>query len=118
MNPVEPMHFPPDYPELLEFVGQIVHRDLRERGLHPHICQELALLIGESIAIELGGTQIYIPRMLPHKLSERNQQIYREFRGDNYAQLARKHGLSTVQIRKIVAAAIEIDRRDRQSPLF
>jgi len=118
MSQVEPIRFPPDYPEVLEYIGQLVHRDLCARGVHPHIAIELALLVGESLAVEFGGTQPYIPRTLPHKLSERNRQIYGEFRGDNYAQLARKHGLTEVQIRKIVQQGIDADRRDRQSPLF
>ncbi|MBO1856820.1 transcriptional regulator [Burkholderia cenocepacia] len=118
MNPIDPMRFPPDYPEVLEYIGQLVYRDLCVRGVHPRIAIELALQVGESLAVEFGGTQPYIPRSLPHKLSERDRQIYREFRGDNYAQLARKHGLSEVQIRKIVQRGIDADRRDRQSPLF
>lgn len=118
MNRIEPMRFPQDYPELLEFIGQLVYRDLCERGVHPHIATENALLVCESICVEFGGTQPYIPRILPHKLSERDQKIFREFRGDNYHQLARKYDLSEIQIRKIVRRTIEAERGDRQAPLF
>lgn len=114
----DPMRFPPGYPELLEHIGQIVYRDLVERGVHPKIAENLALEVGDSICAAVGGTQIYIPRAIAYRLSQRDAAIYNEFRGDNYAQLARKYDLSEVQIRNIVNRCTEDERRRRQNPLF
>ncbi|MGH8782092.1 Mor transcription activator family protein [Paraburkholderia sp.] len=112
------MRFPPDYPELLEHIGQLVYRDLCERGVHPGIAADMALLVGDSICTEFGGTQIYVPRALTYRLSQRDAEIFREFRGDNFPQLARKYGLSEMQLRNIVRKAIEIERRRSQPALF
>jgi Mor family transcriptional regulator len=114
----EPMRFPPGYPELLEHIGQIVYRDLIERGVHPKIAEVLALQVGDSICAEVGGTQIYIPRAISYRLSLRDAEIFNEFRGDNYAQLARKHNLSEMQVRNIINRCIEEERRRRQQDLF
>lgn len=118
MNRPEPMRFPPGYPELLEHIGQLIYRDLIERGVHPKIAEDLALQVGDSICAEVGGTQLYIPRAIAYRLSQRDTTIFNEFRGDNYHQLARKWGLSEMQIRNIINRCIEDERRRRQPDLF
>lgn len=118
MNQLEPIRFPPDYPEVLEHVGQIVYRELCERGLHPRIAADMALLVADSICTEFGGTQPYIPRALSYRLSHRDAEIFQEFRGDNYPQLARRYSLSEQQVRNIVRRGIELQRQRHEPELF
>ena len=60
MNRPEPMRFPPGYPELLEHIGQLIYRDLIERGVHPKIAEDLALQVGDSICAEVGAVRVVI----------------------------------------------------------
>lgn len=63
-------------------------------------------MVFKRIINVLGGGDIYIPlRKSLSKLS-RNEQIKRDFDGDNYKELAKKYKLTTRTIRGIV------DKRD------
>ncbi len=66
--------------------------------------RELAEVIGIDAYNKLvqyaAGSAIYIPT---HKIFLRNRSIRAEFDGGNHMALARTHGLSVAQIRRIVA---------------
>jgi Mor family transcriptional regulator len=55
------------------------------------------------IAEHLGGSTIYLPRGDSLRRALRDLRIYHEFDGRNVKDLARRHHLSTVQIRSIIA---------------
>jgi len=55
-----------------------------------------------GLADDWGGQNIYIPMDLVGRRSQRNVQLYREFRGDNAPELAQKYGLSVQCIYRIV----------------
>lgn len=62
---------------------------------------------GEALAAYMadtwGGQVIYMPQDAAGRASERNAQIYAEFRGDNHAELAKQWGLSVQHIHRIIA---------------
>ena len=110
------MHFPEGYPELLEQIGQVIYNRLVTHEITQ--ATSLAFNITEAIRTEIGGVQQYIPRGLSYELSQRNQQIWSEFVGDNYQQLAHKHNLTEMQVRNIVKRARQRDLNTRQMRLL
>lgn len=70
------------------------------------IRQDAAMAFAEeaagAIADDWGGQNIYIPMDVVGRRSQRNIQMYREFRGDNAPDLASKYGLSVQCVYRIV----------------
>jgi Mor family transcriptional regulator len=50
-------------------------------------------------------------------LAARDELIWREFNGRNYAELARRHGLTEMRVRQIVAEQRARDVQQRQGRL-
>ena len=67
---------------------------------------------------EVGGAYEYIPKGQTWLLSRRDREIYADFHGDNYRQLARKHHLSEMRIRQIIERCRAADIKARQAGLF
>ena len=109
------MHFPDGYPELLEQIGQVIYNRLVTHEIAQ--ATSLAFTITEAIRTEIGGVQQYIPRGLSYELSQRDEQIWSEFNGDNYKMLAHKYNLTEMQVRNIVKRARQRDLSTRQMPL-
>ena len=80
--------------------------------------QQVADLIGienyEKLIEMYGGTWLYIPKPDTFERTDRNKRILDDFDGYNFKQLARKYGLTEVQIRTIVS---EKTREIRARPL-
>lgn len=70
------------------------------------------------VSNELGGVHYYLPKNLGIDLSERDWQIWSEFRGD-YRVIAKKYKLTEVWVRKIIERIrrAEINRRQSQLDL-
>lgn len=88
---------------------------------------KLAEEIGLDAALELvrlhGGEAIYIPKVEKVTRMARNRAIRAEFDGGNYRELARRHKLSVVWVRQVVAGRTDfeptgVDVIDKQRPLF
>jgi Mor family transcriptional regulator len=109
------------YPEVLADIARTVHEQLMEhpklRLAHP-IAAEVAMSVAESVRKNIGGVATYIPRGTGYDLSQRDREIWTDFKGDNYAELARKYDLTEMRIRQIVTHAAKVDRRARQENLF
>ena len=110
------MHFPDGYPELLEQIGQVIYNRLVTHEIAQ--ATSLAFTITEAIRTEIGGVQQYIPRGLSYELSQRDEQIWSEFNGDNYKMLAHKYNITEMQVRNIVKRARQRDLSTRQMPLL
>jgi Mor family transcriptional regulator len=85
-----------------------LHTEPRIEDLHP-LYQQIARLIGLENAVrlgrEFGGENIYFPKIDSHmspQKKQRDRSIRGEFNGHNYMELAKKYGLTSNQIRKIV----------------
>lgn len=70
-----------------------------------------------AVADDWGGQNIYIPMDLVGRRSQRNIQMYREYRGDNAPELASKYGLSVQCVYRIIKA-MRRELAPRQHPLF
>ena len=87
--------------DFLNALTESVFKSLVSKSIHENIAYECAVNITNELANEWGGGNIYIPRT-PTPQHTRNAEIYAEFKGNNYAELARKYKLSEVWIRKII----------------
>lgn len=101
MNPSMPTPKPVDLPPL-----DIINQEAQHVAMRFGIAcgSDLAAALTARIIACLGGTTIYIPSAATQNAKSRNSQIHDDFNGRNYAELARKNGLSEKQIRNIIAA--------------
>ena len=110
--------FPDGYPDLLEQMGHVVERRLANHGVPANEIQELTMAIMEEIRFEVGGHGQYIPKGHLFELSLRDEEIYNQFKGNNYYELARKYGLTEMQIRTITKRGRLRDLERRQGSLI
>ncbi|HDR9585249.1 TPA: hypothetical protein QDC22_007517 [Burkholderia stabilis] len=67
-----------------------------------HGLAELAIMQTERLSSDLGGHSFYMHKGASYRLTPRNRQMCAEFRGDNYAELADRYGLTEMRVRQIV----------------
>ena len=96
--------------------------DVSSAHLADHLPAEAAQRVAESLADRLtdhwGGQLINIPKDYHWKLSQRDAEIYSEFNGYNYAELAKKHDMHERSLRKLLdrvkkRMAASADRRTK-----
>lgn len=108
-----------DYPEILAAAANAAYAWMTQHlKLDHQPAAEAAFAIAEAIRTEVGGAYEYIPKGQTWLLSRRDREIYADFHGDNYRQLARKHHLSEMRIRQIVERCRAADIKARQAGLF
>lgn len=109
------------YPEVLADIARTIHEQLM---LHPAcklphpIAAEVAMYVAEHVRKNIGGVATYIPRGLSYELTLRDREMWAEFKGDNYAALARKFDLTEMRTRQIITQAMRADKALRQQGLF
>lgn len=76
---------------------------------------------GQEASLELakawGGQLVYVPMTLAHDRQLRDHQVWAEFNGCNYGELAKKFGISVPWVYRIVRRMREVESRDRQMAL-
>lgn len=97
--------------------------DVAKRHLQEHVSANAADLVASSLTDHLadywGGQLINIPKDYHWRLSQRDAEIYAEFNGCNYAELAMKHDMHERSLRKLLdrvkkrMAKAAADRRTR-----
>ena len=65
-----------------------------------------------------GGQQIYIPNGAYIQTTKRDIDLYREFRGNNSYELAKKYNISVQWVYQIVNRMKEIELQSRQTDMF
>jgi Mor family transcriptional regulator len=109
------------YPEVLADIAREIHKSLMADPrikLDHQTAAEIALGVTEHVRKNIGGVNVYIPRGHVYEATQREQQIYKNFTGDNHHVLAREHDLTEMRIRQIVAKVGMIERAKRQQNLF
>ena len=93
------------YAELLDGVAVRV-AGMARSGL-PAVGEEEAREFGRRVADMLaedwGGSSVYIPKNLA-RFRKRDAKLYREFTGNNIAELAQKYGLTQQRVYAILKA--------------
>ncbi|KWZ43775.1 DNA-binding protein [Burkholderia savannae] len=106
-------------PELLVDLAQHVAHTLTElANIDAVQAEQLGREIADRMAMHWGGQNIYFPMGASYRLSQRDRQIFDEFRGDNHGELARKYGVSLQWVYKIIKAVRREEIAARQSDLF
>lgn len=73
--------------------------------------------VAEHLAKHWGGSGIYFPMGMTYKLSQRDRQIYSEFKGNNHFELAQKYGVSVIWIYKIIRTVQKEELASRQKDM-
>lgn len=80
---------------------------------------EAANAVADAVCVELisewGGMQFYLPKATLAKCSAEAETIWAEFKGSNYAELAKKFGKTEMRIRQIIRA-MRIKSNSRGKP--
>lgn len=111
-----------DYPERLREMATCLFATLIEDPLSSALPRpalaRLALDLTDQLSTELGGANFYMHKGHHYRLSLRDRQMMREYRGNNIPQLAAKYRLTETRVRQIVAAyeAEEFARRQPSLP--
>jgi Mor family transcriptional regulator len=108
------------YPEIFAIIATMISERLHARiaGMDPNIAAEIGLEAAERLREEWGGHQIYFQKGASFEISKRDMQVWEEFNGRNYWQLAEKYGLTEMRIRQVIAKVRANEAKRRQSDLF
>ncbi|KAB2928808.1 MAG: DNA-binding protein [Dechloromonas sp.] len=99
---------------LLEDLAIQLEQEFVKEGIGAPDASQKAISIAEKMRQHWKGQALYIPSGANGKTRNRDQQIIAEFNGRNHAELAQKHGLSTMRIRQILWRAR--DMRHAEAP--
>lgn len=104
-------------PEYLADLIENTKGVLMKNGITEEAATKFSRDISKQMCEQWGGQLIYFPYWLREELSERDLQIYDEFKGDNHHELSRKHHLSIQAIYRIVNLVRVQEIAKRQSSL-
>ena len=90
------------YAELLDGVAVRV-AGMARSGL-PAVAREFGRRVADMLAEDWGGSSVYIPKNLAARFRKRDAKLYREFTGNNIAELAQKYGLTQQRVYAILKA--------------
>lgn len=115
LAPLEAL-FDDRYPERLRELATCLYLELKSQDPEapPH---QLALALTEAVSSQLGGANFYMHKGVSYRLSKRDRQIMAEYNGNNAHLLARKHNLTDMRVKQIVAAYEEASFLEKQSTL-
>jgi Mor family transcriptional regulator len=100
--------------EIADHAADVLQHDL---GLEPERAEHGGYLIMRRIAEAVGGASVYIPTADSIGRHERDEAIWREFRGDNVQELARKYGVTTIHLYRLVKRMRALEQARRQRTL-
>lgn len=82
------------------------------------VAKKAADTITERMALHWGGQNVYFPMGHILKTNQLAREIWREFNGENQAELAKKYKKSIQWIYSLIAQMREADRAERQPQLW
>jgi len=86
--------------------------------IDPKLAERVAWEISDRMSFVWGGQNIYIPKGVSYRATQRDKQIYAEFTGKNQADLAMKYGISVQWLYKIIKAVRADEAARRQGSLL
>lgn len=108
------------YPELLQEWGEVVAARLEAEGLAPDRAADIAFAAAEDIRKRWGGLSVYIPKAAFLELSERDVQIYADWRAGlgvpDMTILARKWDLTPQRLYFIIRQ-VRLARRQQTTEI-
>jgi Mor family transcriptional regulator len=88
--------------ELLDNLAQHIASELANADIAPDKADLIGCVIADRISLEWGGQLVYVPKDHAARTSKMHQQIWEEFKGRNYPELARKYNLSLPWVYAVV----------------
>lgn len=87
---------------LLDLATKLAAQARAAFGVEEEQARRFGEAVAGSIADDWGGQNVYIPMELSGKVKARNEQIYKEFTGDNASELGLKWRLAVQTIYQII----------------
>jgi len=88
--------------ELMQDVYDAVIDMMQEHNIHPENKENSACKVVETIQHKWGGILVYIPKGDGILSRKRNENIKKDFTGDNHKDLCRQYKLSLQAVYKIL----------------
>ncbi|WP_420598601.1 Mor transcription activator family protein [Neptuniibacter sp.] len=104
--------------ELLDDISAHTQKVLQDMGINEEVAEQASFTLTEHLAQNWAGQTIHIPKDHLYKLAKRDLQIYEEFNGRNYAQLARKHKMGVRGMYKLIERVHKRKIAEAQPDLF
>ncbi len=104
--------------ELISDLSDQIALVLRDYNIAPDIAEQCGAAVADHMANHWGGQVITIPKDYRWKLTQRDLIIWGEYNGKNHHELARKYGIGTNAIYRIVKRTGKHERSKRQPDLF
>ena len=89
--------------ELLSQVAVHAAEVARDHNVPDEHADQIGCAIADFLADLWGGQLITFPKDMAYRLSQRDLIIYAEFNGTNHGALARKYGIGTRAVYKLIA---------------
>lgn len=117
----DPARWPRELVEITDYLADELGHARPE--LDPTAARVLAGRLMARIAREYGGTTLYLPKGLALERTLRDLRIWAEYDGTvagphGIEAIARREGISTIYVYRILAAQRDLHRRRRQADLF
>ena len=81
--------------------GDVLSESIRQAVRRPEVVEAMCNALEQQLRAQLGGADVYVGKRSDR--AARDARVWGSFRGDNYDELARQEGISTRQVRRIVA---------------
>lgn len=102
---------------LQDLAAKLAEQAVSTLGINEGQAKSFAQEVAGRLADDWGGQVVYIPMDVAGRRSQRNAQLFKEFRGDNVSELATKYGLSIQCVYRIIKIQREL-RMPRQGSLL
>lgn len=107
--------------ELFDDVMAQVEQVLVAHDIKPFHAALAAAAVADRLADHWGGQNFTFPKDYRRKLTKRELQIFDEWRGDNWGELARKYDIAERTVRRVIArikAKLKAARDDAQMDML
>lgn len=101
---------------LMDIARIIAESVLQQTGVEPAVANSVGMLTAERLSFEMGGKYIYFSKELA--ILKRHREIYRDYRDNNFEELAERYSYTVAYIRDIVRRMHREARRNAQPGLF
>ena len=89
--------------ELFEDIMEQVEQVLAAHDIKAFHAGLAAAAVADRLADHWGGQNLTFPKDYRRKLTKRELQIFDEWRGDNWGELARKYDIAERTVRRVIA---------------
>jgi Mor family transcriptional regulator len=104
--------------EILLTLMACVENVLKKNGIDEDKAVQLATSTVDDFRHQCGGMSIYVPKGVGLDAIVKHDRIFKDFRGSNHAELAKKYGLSEQRIYQIIKSIQAAEFKRVQPGLF